>query len=420
MSDILLAGLTEHEGAAIEVMISMAWPEHDTVHKPRSLSLSIPEQDAAARACNACVVDLFGLGLRRHSPDGAQQLLHFLKGRSAILLIWGDGGGWLEHDLPLLSRQEVEFLQVPYSNQDLRRALMRLLGRIKEKGGSHAPKVVTSASGGIPGRKDPDAELPAWRRALDYARQQAKRPLPDGLERQVGRAGATQTGLPEGRQAEVFLAFPELANLPRWALVSAILAADGPHVAAVDGEPVFILNQAAGWLASPRSPAYLMRLQNMSDLVHRLSMNAIPPERIEASVARYFDGSLEQFQWKLDDVLWELAADALRDVRPNLSRDLSLQLLRLPNFTRLTQLGPLDIQLAMICARVPQTAYSLLRIFQRQKQDAIRFLVLALSSGAVTVQSAMDAQTGTNTAPRISGKVESGFLKSFLKKLKIR
>ena len=99
MNGILLAGLTDHEAAAIEILIGMHWRAQRSVILPRSLSLAIPEQGAAARACGSCVIDLFGLGMRKHSAAREAELLAFLAGRSAVLLTWGDGGGWLDRGL---------------------------------------------------------------------------------------------------------------------------------------------------------------------------------------------------------------------------------------------------------------------------------------------------------------------------------
>nr|HPK33841.1 hypothetical protein [Ottowia sp.] len=105
MSGVLLAGLTDQEAAAIEIMIGMSWRERHCVTLTRSLSLAVPEQSVQARACELCVVDLFGFGMRRHTEAHARRLLEFLAGRPAVLLVWGSGGGWLESGLALAAGQ---------------------------------------------------------------------------------------------------------------------------------------------------------------------------------------------------------------------------------------------------------------------------------------------------------------------------
>ena len=69
MNSMLLAGLTDHEAAAIEIMIGMNWQDQRVLTIPRGLGLGVPEQSAAAKACEQGVLDLFGFGMRRHTPD---------------------------------------------------------------------------------------------------------------------------------------------------------------------------------------------------------------------------------------------------------------------------------------------------------------------------------------------------------------
>ena len=78
MAGILLAGLTDHEAAAAEILIGMHWRAQRCVILPRSLSLAIPDPGPAGRACDSCLVDLFGLGMRKHSPEHEAELLAFL------------------------------------------------------------------------------------------------------------------------------------------------------------------------------------------------------------------------------------------------------------------------------------------------------------------------------------------------------
>lgn len=43
MKNILLMGLTDHEAAAVEIMIGMNWRDHRCITLKRELSLAIPE-----------------------------------------------------------------------------------------------------------------------------------------------------------------------------------------------------------------------------------------------------------------------------------------------------------------------------------------------------------------------------------------
>ena len=126
MKNILLMGLTDHEAAAVEIMIGMNWRDHRCITLKRELSLAIPEQHAAARSCEACVLDLFGLGMRKYSPANATRLMEVMAGRPAVLLTWGDGGGWLEAKLPLAKGQHIGWVGMPYTSAGLRDAIKKV------------------------------------------------------------------------------------------------------------------------------------------------------------------------------------------------------------------------------------------------------------------------------------------------------
>uniref|UniRef100_UPI002FDB569B hypothetical protein n=1 Tax=Ottowia beijingensis TaxID=1207057 RepID=UPI002FDB569B len=126
MKNILLMGLTDHEAAAVEIMIGMNWRDHRCITLKRELSLAIPEQHAAARSCEACVLDLFGLGMRKYSPANATRLMEVMAGRPAVLLTWGDGGGWLEAKLPRAKGQHIGWVGMPYTSAGLRDAIKKV------------------------------------------------------------------------------------------------------------------------------------------------------------------------------------------------------------------------------------------------------------------------------------------------------
>src|SRR5699024_4324139 len=58
--------------------------------------------------------------------------------------------------------------------------------------------------------------------------------------------------------------------------------------------------------------------------------------------------------------------------------NIGFQLTCLPNLAHIEQVRPIDIQLSVICARVPQTIDSLISAFDRNKPDVLRFVALSL------------------------------------------
>ena len=126
MSSILLAGLTDHEAAAIEIMVGMNWSDRHVLTIARGVGLGVPEQTPAARACTHCVLDLFGCGLRRYSAENEVKLRAFLGNRSAVLLIWGNGSGWLEQHLRWAHGQAVTWVSMPYTSAEMLAAIKQI------------------------------------------------------------------------------------------------------------------------------------------------------------------------------------------------------------------------------------------------------------------------------------------------------
>lgn len=117
----------------------------------------------------------------------------------------------------------------------------------------------------------------------------------------------------------------------------------------------------------------------------------------------------------LDTLTWELVATWFPALKLHPHGDLHLRLKRLPNFTRLGAVGPLDVQLAAACARAPQSMAALARQFPGREQEVYRFAVLTLLSGAAQVtpeDSALPA-----AAPLPSDAQRRGFFKSLLDRL---
>ena len=158
MKNILLMGLTDHEAAAVEIMIGMNWRDHRCITLKRELSLAIPEQHAAARSCEACVLDLFGLGMRKYSPANATRLMEVMAGRPAVLLTWGDGGGWLEAKLPLAKGQHIGWVGMPYTSAGLRDAIKKVK-EAAERMVPPAAAAVAAAPAAMPGRARPVVSL---------------------------------------------------------------------------------------------------------------------------------------------------------------------------------------------------------------------------------------------------------------------
>lgn len=388
MSSILLAGLTEPEAAALEILVGMHWRDWQTVTLKRSLSLSIPEQTSAARACKVCVVDLFGFGMRRHTPEQEQRLKEFLNGRNAILLVWGSGGGWAENVSPDTPEQQLECVKVPYTSVAIRGVLNRMLGDQPAGKAAAAPRKKPAAA----------AEQPAEKSA----------------------AAVTGTATADRLQA-LNAAFPQLATMPLIKLAGKITQPGSAFLAHASGEPVLISNAALGTVASPSTEAVLLKSLQTQELQAGMRIASVALEQFDETRRKYLGRTQARMEKALDVFAWELAESALRGVKLERRADLSLRLRYMPNFTVMGGGDAMDVQLAAICIRTPQSISMLAQSFPRQEERVNRFAALAVLSGLAEITQAPPVQPKkvTLAAPRSrsAAPAPKGFFRSLLAKL---
>lgn len=421
MKNILLMGLTDHEAAAVEIMIGMNWRDHRCITLKRELSLAIPEQHAAARSCEACVLDLFGLGMRKYSPANATRLMEVMAGRPAVLLTWGDGGGWLEAKLPLAKGQHIGWVGMPYTSAGLRDAIKK----VKEA----AERMVPPAAAAVAAAP---AAMPAWRRAMELAdqlkrkaapmraRASAPMPLPKAQASSVSlappatRMATDAVGLGKGALAALLQVFPLLRDQPLIGLTEKIIGHDGPMLLCIGTDAAFVTHTRAGWLASGLPVSALLKLLRTPRLVESVRAEPLDPDHVEETVRQRFDGKFHRAQKPLDVITWELVSDVMRDMKLQRQGDLTFQLRRFPNFPMLAGVGPLDVQLAAICARMPQSISELLRAFPKHEQDVLRFVVLCVVSGLAKVIPGGPVAAAARK-PEVAAR--RGFFKSLMDKL---
>lgn len=464
MKNILLMGLTDHEAAAVEIMIGMNWRDHRCITLKRELSLAIPEQHAAARSCEACVLDLFGLGMRKYSPANATRLMEVMAGRPAVLLTWGDGGGWLEAKLPLAKGQHIGWVGMPYTSAGLRDAIKKV-NEAAERMVPPAAAAVAAAPAAMPGRARPvvsldvepalpaavaeaePAAVPAWRRAMELAdqlkrkaapmraRASAPMPLPKAQASSVSlappatRMATDAVGLGKGALAALLQVFPLLRDQPLIGLTEKIIGHDGPMLLRIGTDAAFVTHTRAGWLASGLPVSALLKLLRTPRLVESARAEPLDPDHVEETVRQRFDGKFHRAQKPLDVITWELVSDVMRDMKLQRQGDLTFQLRRFPNFPMLAGVGPLDVQLAAICARMPQSISELLRAFPKHEQDVLRFVVLCVVSGLAKVIPGGPVAAGAVASPRAAQApvaaaarkpevaARRGFFKSLMDKL---
>ena len=142
-------------------------------------------------------------------------------------------------------------------------------------------------------------------------------------------------------------------------------------------------------------------------------------DKFEELQRKYIRTPLRQ-QKSLDVFAWELAENALADLKLTQKADLSLRLTRMPNFTLMGGGNAMDVQLAAICIRKPYSINTLVQSFPRHEDKVDRFIVLAVLSGLAEVTQAPPVQPKkvVLAAPRPAAPpAPKGFFRSLLSKL---
>lgn len=260
------------------------------------------------------------------------------------------------------------------------------------------------------------------------ARASAPMPLPKAQASSVSlappatRMATDAVGLGKGALAALLQVFPLLRDQPLIGLTEKIIGHDGPMLLRIGTDAAFVTHTRAGWLASGLPVSALLKLLRTPRLVESVRAEPLDPDHVEETVRQRFDGKFHRAQKPLDVITWELVSDVMRDMKLQRQGDLTFQLRRFPNFPMLAGVGPLDVQLAAICARMPQSISELLRAFPKHEQDVLRFVVLCVVSGlakVVPVQSApaQVAAPAITAARKPEVAARRGFFKSLFDKL---
>ena len=390
MTTVLLACLSDHDAAAMEILISTSWRQKRCVLLKRTANFSLPVQNAQASQCAKVVADLGGMGLHQYNPENAARLLAFLAGRPALLLTWKNDGGWKQADLELAPGQRLEFLAAPYGSADVKAALAALDAPASAP--SPAPAAAKSAT--------TSTATPSVNSSSSNPRAGAAVGLP---------APALSAILPAlGRSRFVRL----VEKLPK-AGVQVL------HIASTE----LLLHPQEGWVGASMPVSALLRVLGNAEQLEQASTERLSGV-VATQVGQHITGGRGQrYMLALDVVLWDLCSHALAGRSLQLAGDAVFKLARFPNFTLLGQVGALDVQLAALCVRGEQSIAHLLRSFAGQEAAVLRFVALAVLSGLGQLQAPVLNLNGSAAGKPVKSentrghKERRGFLRSLLDKL---
>ncbi|MFI0546869.1 MAG: hypothetical protein ACH34Y_08150 [Brachymonas sp.] len=404
MSTVLLAGLSDHDAAAIEILISMNWRDKRCVLLKRTADFSLPVQSAAAAACAKVVLDLGGVGLPQYGSEQAQALLAFLAGRPALLLSRTGGEAWPQAALPVQAGQRLEFLAAPYNSAAVKAALTAL---------DVAPALAAALAPRPTLEPRPAAALPAS----------------SAVKSKLLAHGVSKSS--KGAQTSPVLALREyLPALHRKRFLRLVEKMAGSEAQLLHiGATQLLLQPQEGWVAAHMPVSALLKV-----LANAAQLDAASLEPLAAAAAAQAQQALtagrgQRYMLALDVVLWELCRHALDGVVLQAQGDAVLKLSRFPNFTQLGQVGAVDVQLAALCVRGEQSVRKLCEIFEGQEEEVLHFVALSVLSGLGQLQAPAPSKSGSNSRfgalgpsaperpPTRGHKERRSFLRSLLDKL---
>ena len=309
------------------------------------------------------------------------------------------GGGWQEAEPQTAPGQQLECIKVPYTSVAIRSALNGILTGEKKTGRS--PAKADAAAMPLPAaRKSPVADAV---------------PAPDKLEALDDKKIADVDAL-----RVLNAAFPQLASMLLAKLAGKITQPGTAFLVHAAGDPLFIANAELGTMASPSTEAALFKTLQTPEVQAGIRLVPIALDKFAESQRKYIRTPLRQ-QKALDVFAWELAENALADVRLAQKTDLSLRLKRMPNFTLMGGGNAMDVQLAAICIRKPYSINTLVQSFPRQEEKVFRFAALAILSGLAEITQAPPVQPRkvVLAPPRAAAPAAppKGFFRSLLSKL---
>lgn len=379
MDKILLTGLADQETAAVEIMLGMVWHDVQCITLERSRWSNLPHQNAEAKACHHCVIDLSGLDLEEYSSKQAASLLKFLDGRSAVLLVSGDGGGWPEAELPLAPAQRVAWVRKPYRSAELREAVTYI--------------------------KAAAASVPA-------AAEKSAFPAPTGSQGRDEMVDVTQ-----GAFDMLLQVMPRLRQVQFMHVIGDLIKQPGAHLVKL-GPATFLADAQAGWVVTRFPLASLAKVLEQPQWVNLMKVQPVPSEQVEETINHGLPGPNDcTTRGALELFVWEMASTAAKRAPLEVREDLYFKVQRFPNFTKLEQVGSQDVRLAAICTRIPRSVQELLRVFPQHEQDVLRFVVVCVISGAGVVSWNQPGADGASMPAQATTKKRRGFLKLLLDRI---
>lgn len=341
---VVFLGLPARDAAALKIFI-------DVGMKGWHSEACAPGAGVALPAADVYIVDLAGMGLGQWSARTEADLLVLLGGRSALLLTVPNNSSWHDktHAMQGRGRHSIRCLPKPYGREEMRAALTDLATDAVPMGA--ASKVSPAVPVFTPAASKPAA-----------------------TSRRV--APVAPVSLYSSLQG-VRTVFPDLQKHLLLCKLLDLLATGSPCELRLTVHQTLVLHPAQGWVAHNLAPGVLARQARQGQTVSSMSVRELDDDEAVQRLK-----PLLPVRENLDTFLWGLAELSIGNETPPARSDAELSLRCMPGFTRLSGIGHLQLQLAAICVRVPQTLSGLRAAFPTQDPAATaRFVLLSTVCG---------------------------------------
>ena len=266
---VLVTGLSQREEAAFGIFLSRALPEW-------SWDSALPDRHTAPATSDLLVVDLVPLGLGQWSQAAQTELIAFLQGTPAVLLVPSHDRSWAALDTATARQHSLVWLTKPYGTKDMRAALDQAASYLRPK---TAP-VAVAPEPAIPPIPLPEPE-----------------PAPPGLSPAQLQARLAQ--LPVGTPRAFLHA------------LATMLAQGLPFEARFTVQNSLIVHPADGWAATNTPLMVIERVCQSDALASAVELRQIDSDQAEERVTR-----LRMPPTELDAFLFALVAATLDKTPP--------------------------------------------------------------------------------------------------------
>lgn len=384
MKTILLAGFSAQEAAAIDILVSMSWRDYQCKNIG-VVNINHP-QTVAQTSDRMVIASVVGLGIRSCTPENIQLILNFLSNRPAVLLIPGFGEWPTLFPSLLPKKNTIALVTTPHSSASLKASIQTAMSwesaaPLTEK---NRPTTFSASLSEKSATKSINSKQ-ATELSLTQRILAGEVSLASQKEIQISPFSSIEApiGIEKGAFENLISAIPT-ADTHFLNLIVRVIKTPIPYTLTI-GSSFFFIDAKNEWASASVPISAILKTFNTAQIFEEASLVALDESHPDAAILLRGDARQNRIGKRLELVIWELVSRSLKDMPLKATQDISFRLRRFPNFTQIEQTTALDLQLAAICSRSPQSLYRLFKTIPQREADIMRFVILCIMTGSLEV-----------------------------------